>query len=289
MYNSNIKYIGDHMSTLPLNTPYYGGKQTPNPVTALKGAGTPPTNVKGPQWIVGQTLYLDEATGGYYVLTAIAAGGAATWAILANATGPLDTLTGDAGGAISPSGGDIILAGTANEIHTAGAGHTITFTLPAAVIAPGSLASTTTITAGTGITATTGNIVATAGNITTTAGSISAHTTVTAGTSITATLGDITATNGNLVLNHTGNKLVIHASTAASDSIGTSAALTNGVVVVNTTAVTASSLIFLSYNTCASTLSCSLSYGTIVPTTSFTITSQDLTDSTSTVNYWIIN
>ena len=65
-----------------------------------------------------------------------------------------------------------------------------------------------TVTAGTGITATTGDIVATAGDISTGAGSI------TSATTLTATLGAITATNGNLVLGTAGNKI-------ASTSVGT--------------------------------------------------------------------
>ena len=111
---------------------------------------------------------------------------------------------------------------------------------------------------------------------------------VTAGTTLTATLGNITATNGNLSLASAGNKLLIHASTAANDSIGT-ATLTSGTVIVSTTAVTASSLIFLSYNNLTSPVACSLDYGTIIAGTSFVITSQDASDSTSTVNYWIVN
>lgn len=63
----------------------------------------------------------------------------------------------------------------------------------------GSITAGTTITAGTGITSTAGNIVATAGNISTTAGSITSHTTLTAGTGITSTTGNITATAGNVV------------------------------------------------------------------------------------------
>lgn len=61
------------------------------------------------------------------------------------AVGGVVTLTGDSGGAISPAGGNITLAGTANEVTTAGAVSTITFSLPSALIAPGSLAVTTTL------------------------------------------------------------------------------------------------------------------------------------------------
>ena len=113
---------------------------------------------------------------------------------------------------------------------------------------------------------------------------------LTATTSMTATLGDLTATNGNLVLGSAGNKLQIHASTAASDSVGISAALDGASpsqLVVATTAVKTGSIILLSYGTAGGTQG-SLSVGTIVDSTSFQIKSSANGD-TSTVNYLIIN
>jgi hypothetical protein len=107
--------------------------------------------------------------------------------------------------------------------------------------------------------------------------------------SITAAT-NITATNGNLSLSGAGNKINIHATTAATDSIGTSAALDGASpsqLVVSTTSVTASSKIFLTYNANAGTPGF-LSIGTIVPGTSFQIVSSANGD-TSTVNYWIVN
>jgi hypothetical protein len=86
----------------------------------------------------------------------------------------------------------------------------------------GNIAGSTTITAGTGVTATTGNIVASAGsvnantivtagtgvtattgNIVATAGAVSANTTVTAGTGVIATTGNIVATAGAVSANTT--------------------------------------------------------------------------------------
>lgn len=119
-------------------------------------------------------------------------------------------------------------------------------------------------------------------------GSPSVSGSVTAGTTLTATLGAITATNGNLVLGTAGNKLLVP--TGSNASIGT-ATLTTGTVTVATTAVTASSLIFVSYNTCTSTLAAALSApsASISAGVDFVINSEDATDSTSTVNWWIIN
>lgn len=149
--------------------------------------------------------------------------------------------------------------------------------------ATGNTAITGTLTTSAGITATTGNITASSGNV-------SASGTVTGGTGVTATTGNLTATNGNLALNGAGNKLVIHASTAASDSVGTSAALDGASpsqLVVATTAVTAASKIFLSGGTAGGTQGF-LSIGTIVPGVSFQILSSANGD-TSTVNYLIVN
>lgn len=179
------------------------------------------------------------------------------------------------------------VTGTANQITASPTVGAVVLSIPSTFVAPGSIASTTTMTAGTGITATTGNIVASTGNITATAGSVSAGTTVTAGTSITATLGNITATNGNLVLGTAGNKLSI--ATGSNASIGTSAAMTAGTITISTTAVTASSKIFLTANTLAGTPgTLSAPTASIVAGTSFVITSSSNTD-TSTVNWLIIN
>src|ERR1700744_5461146 len=71
-------------------------------------------------------------------------------------------------------------------------------------------------------------------------------------TTLTATSGNITATNGNLVLGTTGNKLSIATGTNA--SMGTSVAMTAGTVTISTTAVTASSKIFLTTNTAGGAL-----------------------------------
>lgn len=72
--------------------------------------------------------WIDEVANNVYVLAGFS-GGLAVWNLMGTSTGPLNTLQGGSGGAISPVAGNIILAGTANQIATAGAGHTITFSL----------------------------------------------------------------------------------------------------------------------------------------------------------------
>ena len=101
---------------------------------------------------------------------------------------------------------------------------------------------------------------------------------------ITATLGAITATNGNLVLGTAGNKLSI--ATGANASMGT-ATMSGVTVTVNTTAVTVSSLIFLSFSSNPA-VSATLYSTNRVAGTSFDIITSDATG-TPTVNWWIVN
>ena len=215
---------------------------------------------------------------------------------------------------LSPVAGNIIIAGTTNQIGIANAGHTVTLSIPSTLIAPGTIASTTTITAGTaliatttvtagtGITSTTGNIVASAGNITATLGSVAAGTSVTAGTTVTATLGAITATNGNVVLGTAGNKIissnVATTTTAGANSFG-SVTLVGGTATVATTAVTANSLIVVWRQTVGATGAAALGHlchSTISAGTSFVINSNLTADATalattdvSVVGWIIIN
>lgn len=142
--------------------------------------------------------------------------------------------------------GVVTMAGTANQITTTGGLNTLTFSIPSAFIAPGSIASTTTITSGTSLSVTTSAVIGTTltatGGLTTLAaltqvgttlinasgaavttigtggtgavniGNATGNTAVTgsltASTTLTATLGAITATNGNLVLGTAGNKIL---------------------------------------------------------------------------------
>jgi hypothetical protein len=150
------------------------------------------------------------------------------------------------GTTIDPNTGNLIVAGTTtmngnasvtgantfsvgNGLTTLGGGLTVTAGNIQATA--GSISAGTTVTAGTGVTATTGgitadagNITATLGNIEATAGSISAGTTVTAGTGVTATTGGVTADAGNITAT-LGN---IEA-TAGSVSAGTTVTAGTGV------------------------------------------------------------
>lgn len=118
-------------------------------------------------------------------------------------------------------------------------------------------------------------------------GFIDAGTTIDALGNITTSLGNLRALAGDLVLASAGSGITI--GVGANASIGTSAPMVAGTVTVNTTAVSASSLIFLSVNTPGGTQGIlSAPSASIVAGTSFVINSSSATD-TSTVNYWIIN
>lgn len=109
----------------------------------------------------------------------------------------------------------------------------------------------------------------------------------TASTTLTATSGAITATNGNLVLNTAGNKIVstsvASTTTAGANSFG-SVTLVGGTATVNTTSVTANSLIYIWRQSVGATGAAALgqlSVGTIVASTSFVINAWSAANATS--------
>jgi hypothetical protein len=144
------------------------------------------------------------------------------------------------------------------------------------------------------ITSTTGNIAASLGSVSA-ATSVSAGTIVTAGTGVTSTTGDITASNGNLVISPsttTGRGKLNVPSTGANAIVG-NVSMTAGVIdgiykktLVNTTAVTANSKIFLTYTSINN--AGILSVEEMTPATSFRIVSSNNADA-GTVNWFIIN
>lgn len=110
---------------------------------------------------------------------------------------------------------------------------------------------------------------------------------ITATTSLTATLGNITATNGNIVRGTAGNKDVYTSvatdGTAGANSAGT-ATLTGGAITINTTAVTASSIIRLYRQGIGATGAAALGILTtanVVAATSFDIRAVQAADATA--------
>lgn len=72
---------------------------------------------------IGQ-LWVNTAIGEFYGLSRVTSG-KADWEILGSSSGSLSTLTGDTGGAISPTAGNINIVGS-GKITTSGSGSTIT-------------------------------------------------------------------------------------------------------------------------------------------------------------------
>lgn len=110
---------------------------------------------------------------------------------------------------------------------------------------------------------------------------------VTAGTTLTATLGDITATNGNIVRGTAGNKdvysSVASTTTAGANSAGT-VTLVGGTATIATTAVTASSIIRIYRQGVGATGAAALGILTtanIVAATSFDIRAVEAADATA--------
>lgn len=118
-------------------------------------------------------------------------------------------------------------------------------------------------------------------------GSPSVSGSLTAGTTVTATLGNITATNGNIVRGTAGNKdiytSVASTTTAGANSAGT-VVLAGGTATVSTTAVTASSQIRLYRQGIGATGAAALgilTLGTIVASTSFVINAVQAANATA--------
>jgi hypothetical protein len=172
------------------------------PIIAKRAPATTDTGYSlGQPWV-------DKVGANAYQLVQVAAG-AATWAVLGGSTSAVATIN-----SLSPAGGNIVIAGTANQITATSAASTVTLSLPSTVIAPGSVAATTTLT---------------------------------------ATLGAITATNGNLVLGTAGNKLSIATGANASVGTTAAMTGSPGTVTVTSTAVTTSSVILFARDTVGGT------------------------------------
>jgi hypothetical protein len=165
----------------------------------VKSTRAPTTNDR--KYPIG-SIWINQTTSTSYQLVT----NPGIWTILGSAAGgDIQTLTGGSGGALLPTAGNMNLLGTANQITSTGSGSTITFSIPSAFTAPGSVTATTTLT---------------------------------------ATLGAITATNGNLVLGTAGNKIIIPTGANASVGTSSAMSGNPGSVTVSTTASSATAKIF---------------------------------------------
>ena len=130
------------------------------------------------QYEVGQIAY--TGTSGSYTFYIYA--GAGVWELLDVGTGSI-----------------VGVNGTTNQITATTTLGVVTLSIPSTFIAPGSIASTTTNNAGTSMTA---------------------------GTTITATLGDITATNGNFVATASGTGILL--TSAQNSGVASGPVVVNG-------------------------------------------------------------
>jgi len=137
----------------------YGDAPQGGSVMPMVIAGRDPSDTIDRQYDAGY-LWLSAINLGGSGLLFYQAGnqaGTPTWTVSSSAAGALNTLS-DGSTVVLPSGGNIALTGTANQITTTSSGpsHEIVFSLPNNLIAPGSVTSTTTMTAGTGLTVSAG-------------------------------------------------------------------------------------------------------------------------------------
>jgi hypothetical protein len=248
--NQNLYGIGIGSTNGNGYYPHYDTR-APASTDVLYNVGTP--------WIyVGNSIW--------FLLSLSSSGGtlSANWVEIATASGVVLSVTG-----------------TANQITAVTTAGNVVLSIPTTFIAPGSIASTTTLTGGTGITATTGNITASTGNLVSTLGSVSAATTVTAGTSITATLGNITATAGNFVSSAAGNGIVLNSGTTS----GTTTATLNGrsgQVTITTPSIAAGATFTFTLTNSAITASTTqIIYGLVGDTSGAAVTIQSVTNSAS--------
>lgn len=137
---------------MSLNSPTAYGVGSPQidlaapPIVAARAPGN------GDHQPIGQT-WVNTALNNQYVCVGYS-GGNPIWVISAGSTGQVNTLTGDSGGAISPTAGNINILG-GNTVTTAGSGSNITLTTKAGgypttpfVVGSSSTAGYTTVQAG---------------------------------------------------------------------------------------------------------------------------------------------
>lgn len=260
------------------NAGAYLGVQAQRPPEVILSEVAPTTNQR--RFRIG-TLWVDRSSNQSYQLTNVVAG-SATWTLLGPGASDVDTLTGDSGGAISPAGGNITLAGGTN-ITSAGAGNTVTFNLDNAITVSTSVTSASFFTSDA------------AAGLTISGNDIDADGTD-ANIPITVTpkgTGNFVIDSGNLVLGAVATQLQMNGG-AATDFIG-EATLTAGTVTIANTNIAANDRILLSRRDInASTALGSLTYS-ISAATSFTITAVQAgtpasteTNDTSIISYVII-
>lgn len=220
----------------------------------------------------------------------------------------IDSFVPDAGtNPVVPSAlGAVTMAGTANQITTTGGLNSLTFSVPSAFIAPGSVQTTTSLTVGTSVTATGGaasfgggtfavasgtnaiNISADAANTTVNLATGAGVKTVTIGSTNTTSTTILTAGSGGLNmatdvnLTAAASKITMNGG-AVTDFIGT-ATLANGTVTVANTNIAAADVILVTREGINGSTALGVFNTAITPATSFSITALNPTDATTQTN-----
>ena len=202
---------------------FLSGSPTPNftgfqksPFIAKRAPGTGDTGFP-----LGK-IWVDKLSGDAYILVTTA-GGVATWTLSgAGSGGPLNTLSDDASVVVNPVANNIQIAGTASQLTTTAGVGVVTLSIPAAFIAPGSIASTTTLAAGSTLSSVGATTLATTG------ASVNTFGNATGATSVTLTSGSggiaLVATNAALSLASGTGAMSLSADAAATTlALGTGA------------------------------------------------------------------
>lgn len=190
-------------------------------------------------------MWVNKSANTVYVLSSVV-GGSANWQALSSSTSALATLTGNSGGAISPTASNINIVGS-GPISVAGAGSTLTISLsggsapieqlnadsgsatPAggAITTAGTANQITTTGSGSTVTWSLPSAITAPGSLTTTTGltsgtSLTVTTSATVGTTLgvtgTSTLAALTQV-GTCNINHTGNAATTIGNSSGSGSI----------------------------------------------------------------------
>lgn len=224
------------MPTLsPKTTPYYGGGQVNNPADVIRTTGVPSSQLT--QHAPG-TIAIDNVAAEAYMLVS-KAGGVDTWEGIGGGTISLNQLTGNTGGALNPTAGNINILGS-RALSFAGSGSTLTGS-----ITPGTdLVATIAGNSGGALSPTAGAMSIVGSGALAFAGAGSTLTgSITPGTALVSTLtggsgGALSPTAGNLSILGTANEIT---STGAGSTITLSlpAAITTPGSLTATTTLTA--------------------------------------------------
>ena len=170
-------------------------------------------------------IWIDQTANALYVITSVSSASgvnSATWVGVGGGTVDLSTLTDTSGTVVTPTAGNIQIAGTSNQITVTAGSSLLTLTLPSAITTPGSLTTTTGLTAGSGFTVSAGAVTVTSGTSAINISADAAATTINLGTGAAVkglTLGSTNTTSATTVQAGSGNFNIAATNTVQSKSV----------------------------------------------------------------------